>query len=169
MKETKLNKNWRMKILGDNVYHIENDWIDVEIPGSVYGNLLQKGLMPDPYYRMNELEALKLMEQNFCFQTTFTLTGKQLRADCLLLRFEGIDTLSDIYLNDIYIGHCDNMHRIWEYDILEEAKEGENQLKVMIYSPTEYIAKENEKVYTGGSLESMEGFPHLRKAHCMFG
>ena len=61
MKETKLNQNWQMKILGDNVYHITNDWIDVEIPGSVYSNLLQKGLMPDPFYRMNELDALKLM------------------------------------------------------------------------------------------------------------
>ncbi len=169
MKETKLNQNWQMKILGDNVYHIANDWIDVEIPGTVYGNLLQKGLMPDPYYRMNELDALKLMEQDFCFRTTFVLEKEQLQADCLLLRFEGIDTLSDIYLNDIHLGHCDNMHRIWEFDILEEAKEGENQLRVEIYSPTEYIAKENEKIYTGGSLESMEGFPHLRKAHCMFG
>ena len=169
MKETKLNQNWQMKIYGDNVYHITNDWIDVEIPGSVYSNLLKKGLMPDPYYRMNELDALQLMEQDFCFRTTFVLTKEQLQADCLLLRFEGIDTLSDIYLNDTHLGHCDNMHRVWEFDILEEAKEGENQLRVEISSPTEYIAKENEKIYTGGSLESMEGFPHLRKAHCMFG
>lgn len=169
MKKTILNRNWQMKISGENVFDISNDWMDAEVPGSVYGNLLKKGLMPDPYYRMNELEALKLMENDFCFRTTFSLTKEQLNADCLLLRFDGIDTLSDIYLNDIYLGYTDNMHRIWEYDILEAAAEGENELRIQLYSPTKYIAEENEKVYTGGSSECMKGFPHLRKAHCMFG
>lgn len=158
-----------MKVCGENVFGITNDWMDAEVPGSVYGNLLKKGLMPDPYYRMNELEALKLMENDFCFRTNFMLTEEQLAADGLLLHFDGIDTLSDIYLNDVYIGHTDNMHRIWEYDILEAAVEGTNELRVRLYSPTKYIAGENEKVYTGGSSECMKGFPHLRKAHCMFG
>lgn len=169
MTKTILARNWQMQIVGENVYGISNDWIDVDIPGSVYGNLLQKGLIPDPYYRMNELEALKLMENDFCFRTSFELTREQLEADCLLLRFDGVDTLSDIYLNDTFIGHTDNMHRIWEYDILEEARIGENCLRVQLYSPTNYIAAENEKVYTGGASECMNGFPHLRKAHCMFG
>ncbi|MCM1174837.1 MAG: glycoside hydrolase family 2 protein [Blautia sp.] len=169
MKKTILDRNWQMQISGENVFGIPDDWMDAEIPGSVYGNLLKKGLMPDPYYRMNELEALKLMENDFCFRTTFGLTKEQLASDGLLLRFDGIDTLSDIYLNDIYLGHTDNMHRIWEYDILEAAREEENELLVRLYSPTKYIAEENEKVYTGGSSECMKGFPHLRKAHCMFG
>lgn len=169
MKKTELNCNWRMKVIGKNVYGIPEEWMDAEIPGSVYGNLLRKGLMPDPYYRMNELDALKLMENDFCFGTSFMLTEEQLKADCLLLRFDGIDTLSDIYLNDNFLGHADNMHRIWEFDILEEARPGENELLVRLYSPTKYIAAENEKIYTGGASECMKGFPHLRKAHCMFG
>ena len=169
MKKTVLDRNWQMKIYGKNVFGISNDWMDAEIPGSVYGNLLKRGLMPDPFYRMNELEALKLMENDFCFRTTFMLTKEQLAADGLLLRFDGIDTLSDIYLNDIYLGHTDNMHRVWEYDILEAAEEGENKLRVQLSSPTKYIAEENENVYTGGASECMKGFPHLRKAHCMFG
>ncbi|MCM1038830.1 MAG: glycoside hydrolase family 2 protein [Ruminococcus sp.] len=169
MEKMKLSQNWQMKIFGENVYGITNDWMEAEVPGSVYGNLLKKGLMPDPYYRMNELDALKLMEQDFGFRTTFVLAKEQLEADYLLLRFEGIDTLSDIYFNDTYIGHCDNMHRIWEFDIAETAKEGENRLEIRLYSPTKYIEEENKKVYTGGSWEAMKGFPHIRKAHCMFG
>lgn len=169
MEKLKLDRNWQMKIIGENVYGISNEWIDAQIPDSVYGILLKKGLIPDPYYRMNELNALKLMECDFCFRTTFRITKEQLEEDFLLLRFDGIDTLADVYLNDEYLGHCDNMHRIWEFDISETAIEGENSLRVQIYSPTKYIATENEKIYTGGSLECMEGFPHLRKAHCMFG
>ena len=33
-----------------------------KIPGSVYSFLLENKLMEDPYYRINELEALKLSE-----------------------------------------------------------------------------------------------------------
>lgn len=164
-----IKENWQMRIIGENVYGISEEWMDVKVPGSVYSNLLEKRLMPDPYYGMNELKALKLMEQDFGFQTKFMLTKEQLEMDFLLLRFDGIDTLADVYLNDVFLGHCDNMHRIWEFDILEAAKEGENQLRIMLFSPTKFIAQENEKVYTGGSAECMEGFPHLRKAHCMFG
>lgn len=169
MERMLINKNWQMKIIGENVYGISDDWMDVKVPGSVYSNLLDKGLMPDPYYGMNELDALKLMEQDFHFQTTVVLTKEQLEMDFLLLRFDGIDTLADIYLNDEYLGHCDNMHRIWEFDILEAAKEGANQLTIVLHSPTKFIQQENEKVYTGGAHECMKGFPHLRKAHCMFG
>ena len=162
--------NWRLRIVGDSdVYGVNGKDVSATIPGSVYGNLLQQGLMPDPFYGMNELDALKLMENTFCFQTAFSLTEAQLAGDFLLLRVDGIDTLADIYLNDILLGHADNMHRVWEFTIKGAAREGENALRVEIASPTRYIEEENQKVFTGGSTDAMRGFPHLRKAHCMFG
>ena len=162
--------SWRMQIVGEqDIYGVNGQEIPAVIPGSVYGNLLRQGLMPDPHERMNELDALKLMENDFRFQTVFSLTAKQLAGDFLLLRFDGIDTLADIYLNDVLLGHADNMHRVWEFDIREAAKEGENTLRVEIASPTRYIEEENKKIFAGGSWDAMLGFPHLRKAHCMFG
>ncbi len=169
MEEIILNKNWKMRVIGENVYGISDEWMEAEVPGSVYSNLLNKCKMPDPYDGMNELDALKLMENDFEFCTDFTLTSAQIQADYLSLVFFGIDTLADIYLNGQHLGHCNNMHRTWQYDILGAASEGQNTLLIKIFSPTRYIAAENEKVYTGGSHECMKGFPHLRKAHCMFG
>lgn len=161
---------WRMQIVGEqDIYGVNGREIPAVIPGSVYGNLLRQGLMPDPYERMNELDALRLMENDFRFQTVFSLAAEQLEGDFLLLRFDGIDTLADIYLNDVLLGHADNMHRVWEFEIGEAAKEGENTLRVEIASPTRYIEEENKKIFTGGSWDAMLGFPHLRKAHCMFG
>ncbi len=161
--------NWKMQIMGENVYGIAQEDIPAVIPGSVYGTLLSQGLIPDPYDGMNELTALKLMDNDFRFGTNFMLTKKQLESDFLFLRFDGIDTLAEIYLNDILIGHADNMHRVWEFAIEEAAREGENELRVEIASPTRFIESENQKVYTGGAADCMRGFPHLRKAHCMFG
>lgn len=169
MNRVVLDKNWQMQIIGDNVYGISDEPMDARVPGSVYGNLLEKGLIPDPYDRMNELEALRLMENDFVFQTVFEIDEKQMGSDFLLLHFDGIDTLAKVYLNGILLGETDNMHRVWEFDIEEVAKSGENTLRVELASPTQFIAKENEKVFTGGSAEAMRGFPHLRKAHCMFG
>ena len=164
-----LDKNWQMQIVGENIYGISEDWMEAEVPGSVYSNLLKHGLMPDPFYRMNELDALRLMENDFRFQATFTLSEQQTGSDFLLLHFDGIDTLAKVYLNGRLLGCVDNMHRTWEFDIADAAVCGENTLLLEFASPTKYIEEENAKVFTGGSHESMRGFPHLRKAHCMFG
>ena len=169
MKKIDLCGNWRMKILGDNVYHIPEEWMDAKVPGSVYGTLLELGKMPDPYYRDNELDATRLMENDFIYETDVEITQDMLAYDGVMLRFEGIDTLGEVYLNGALLGHVQNMHRIWEYDIRQLAEVGRNTVGVVLRSPIRYIREENEKVFTGGSGDAMAGYPHLRKAHCMYG
>lgn len=169
MKKIDLCGKWRLMILGENVYHIPEEWMEAEVPGSVYGTLLKLGKMPDPYYRDNELDATKLMENDFVYETDMEITQEMLACDGVILRFEGIDTLGEVYLNDTLLGHVENMHRVWEYDIRQLAKVGANTIRVLLHSPIKYIKEENEKVFTGGSNEAMSGYPHLRKAHCMYG
>ena len=41
------------------------------VPGSVYQDLLDNNKMEDPYYRDNELKALKIMENDFTYVTCF--------------------------------------------------------------------------------------------------
>ena len=169
MQKIDLCGNWRMKILGENVYHIPEEWMEARVPGSVYAVLLEQGKMPDPYYRDNELNATRLMENDFVYETDLEITEEMLSMDGVMLRFEGIDTLGEVYLGETLLGHVENMHRIWEYDIRQLARVGRNTLRVLLHSPIRYIKEENEKVFTGGSNEAMAGYPHLRKAHCMFG
>lgn len=171
MQKMALNGVWRLQIIGKDAGLLPKEGISAQVPGTVYGALLDKELIPDPFYRDNELQVLPLMENDFCYTTTIEVSEQMLKADALLLHFDGIDTLGDIYLNGELLGCAYNMHRIWEYDLLlcESLKEGENDLKIILHSPTKYIKEENARVYTGGSGDAMEGFPHLRKAHCMFG
>ena len=169
MEKQILNGNWNLKIKGKDSGLIPEKGIPVQIPGSVYSALLAGSYIPDPYYRDNELQVLPLMDNDFTFSDTFMAEKKAGEYDSVLLRFEGIDTLADIFLNDIFLGSTCNMHRTYEFDVAESLREGENTLRVELHSPTRYIKEENEKVYTGGSWDAMEGFPHLRKAHCMFG
>lgn len=164
-----LNGEWKLKVLGENVYDIPQSYVSSTVPGTVYGTYVDNGMMPDPYYRENELEAVKLADNDFEYVKIFNIDKEQLSYDKLLLVFEGIDTIGSIYLNNQLLGKTCNMHIRHEYDVLELVKTGENTLRVVLQSPVKYIREENKKVYTGGSQECMEGYPHLRKAHCMFG
>ncbi len=168
-----LRDNWTLTVLGENVYNIPNAPIETKVPSTVYGTLLERGLMPDPYYRDNELAATRLMENDFAYETTFTLDSEDREADRLFLCFDGIDTLADVYLDGELLGTAYNMNRVWEYDITARVKDDEADrvyhLKVVLHSPTRYISQENEKCPVGGSTDAMPGFSHLRKAACMFG
>lgn len=170
MQKRELKEGWNLYVCGENVFGIPEKAIETSVPSSVYSTLLDQGLMPDPFYRINELDALKLMDNDFRYETTITLSEEERSAERCILRFEGIDTLGDVFLDGVLLGSTKNMHRTWEFDITSFAKEKEELLlSVKLYSPVKYIREEQKKSYVRGSSDAMEGFPHLRKAHCMFG
>ena len=113
--------------------------IPASVPGSVYADLLAAGEMEDPYYRDNELEALKIMNKDYVYETSFEVQEEILRNDRVVLRFDGIDTVADIYLNGHYLAYVDNMHRIWEFQVKQLLCTGINNLKVYLHSPTRFI------------------------------
>lgn len=168
MEKILLRDGWHMTILGKNVYEIEEKPLEMKVPGTVYSTLLDHDLMPDPFARDNELDALKLMDNDFLFETKFALPAQMLGAQKILLCFAGIDTLADITLNEEKIASVDNMHRTWEFDVTKLAAE-DNELRLLFHSPTKFIEAADKAHATEGSAESMRGFPQLRKAACMFG
>lgn len=163
-----LPKNWKMKICGCGENTLTEE-LPAKVPGSVYSALLENGKMEDPYYQANELQALEIMKNDFKYWTEFVVEEEMLHEEKIILRFEGIDTLADIYLNSVWLGYADNMHRTWNYEVQEYIKCGENLLEVHFYSPTEFIRKAHEKKEINGTPDAMRGFPQIRKAHCMFG
>ena len=162
MEHYSLNGSWNMT--GPDGQKVQG-----QIPGSVYSFLLDAGRMKDPYYRDQEIDALKMMEHDYLFSRVFDLPegfeGKRNQ----VLRFEGIDTLSEVCLNGRLLGCTDNMHCAWEYPVHGLLKRKGNLLEVKTQSPTRFIREADRQHHLGGSYEAMRGFPHLRKAHCMFG
>lgn len=156
-----LHDKWRLSFAGRE--YMGN------IPGSVYSILLENKEMEDPYYRDNERKALSLIDNSFTFSRVFIPDGELLQSKRVLLCFDGIDTLCDVFMNGRKIGHSDNMHRRWEFDVTDVLKDGENTLAAVIYSPISYIRERFSEKYLNGIPEAMDGFPYLRKAHYMFG
>jgi len=176
MNQIELLDNWRFVMeqakeepsceLAKNVY---GRVYETSVPASMVSVLLEAKEIEDPFYRANELAILPLSNDNCAFTKMFTVTEEMLAADYLALHFDGIDTLAEVYVNDELVLSVDNMHRTYEAELHGLANVGENELTVRIFSPVNYIKAENEKVFCGGVGDSMEGYPHLRKSHCMFG
>ncbi len=158
-----LDQNWIMK---DRSW---DSFIPASVPGDLYTDLLNGGKIENPYYRDNELEALKLAEREYEYRTIFSVDETVLERDRVLLRFEGIDTLADLYLNGVCLGSVNNMHRIWEFDVKSQLKIGENVLSAIFHSTTAFIRQKYARKRLDGTSDAMRGFPYLRKAHCMFG
>ena len=143
--------------------------VPAQVPGSVYNDLLTAGLIPDPFFRDNEMDALALMDHDWTYSRTFEVDDALLASDRVYLRCEGLDTLAAVTVNGRAAGRADNMHRTWEFDVKRLLRPGENRISVVFASPTKYIKKAYAKSRADGSSDAMVGFPHLRKAHCMFG
>ena len=99
-----IHNNWKMREASEESY------IKATIPGSVYSNLLENGLMEDPFYRDNEEEALKLSEKDYEFVTEFSVEDSILSCPYAVLKFFGLDTIADIWLNEKHLGYVNNIN-----------------------------------------------------------
>lgn len=143
--------------------------IKAKVPGSVCLDLINAGQMEDPFWRDQEYDALKRMEEDYIYETIFDVPEELLEEAQIFLRFEGLDTLTEIRLNGMLLGKTENMHRIYEFEVKAHLKKEQNHLEIIIFSSLAFIRKCHEKIETIGSVDAMEGFPQLRKAHSMFG
>lgn len=159
----KIGSGWKMKRSG------ETESIHASVPGTVYTDLLRAGKMEDPFWKDNENQAWELMDADYEYEVSFEAEEALFTCSRILLHFDGIDTAADAFLNGKKIGTAKNMHRIWEYEVTERLLVGENRLRVVLHSPNQYARDAFAKCRTLGSEDAMDGFVHMRKAHCMFG
>ena len=158
-----IHSGWQMRQEG------WEEFLPASVPGSVYHDLMQNGKMDDPFWRDNFPKALKRMDHDYEYKTEFAADKALLKSDAVLLRFEGIDTVADVFLNGEKLGHTENMHRTFEFEVKDLLKEEGNELRVLLHSPTRFIKEEYKHNVADGSEEAMVGFANLRKTHCMFG
>ena len=158
-----IHSGWQMRQAG------WEEFLPASVPGSVYHDLMQNGKMDDPFWRDNFPKALKRMDHDYEYKTEFAADKALLKSDAVLLRFEGIDTVADVFLNGEKLGRTENMHRTFEFEVKDLLKEEGNELRVLLHSPTRFIKEEYKHNVADGSEEAMVGFANLRKTHCMFG
>ena len=72
MNKMLINNNWTMR-------RTDSDRkLAATVPGSVYGDLLNNHEMENPFWKDNEIEALKLMDFDYEYETSFDADEKYL-------------------------------------------------------------------------------------------
>lgn len=124
-----LNLGWQFRKTGDSI------WNKATVPGTVHTDLLNDGLITDPYYRTNENDLQWIDREDWEYKTSFKVDGELLKNDKLYLAFDGLDTYADVYVNGAKVIVADNMFRSWRADVKARLKIGSNTLLVYFHSP----------------------------------
>ncbi|HEV2331386.1 MAG TPA: glycoside hydrolase family 2 protein [Verrucomicrobiae bacterium] len=154
----KLGGAWRVSQKG------KADWIPATVPGCVHTDLLAAGKIPDPYYRDNEKQVQWITEADWIYERSFDLPKDVLKNEFILLRCEGLDTVATIEINGIEVGRADNMFRVWEFNVRNALRAGDNQMRITFGSPLAYIKQHEDN----GPNTWVRGRAWIRKEPCSF-
>jgi beta-mannosidase len=107
-------------------------WQPAEVPGHVHLDLLRLGVIPDPFERMHERSVQWVDDADWAYRCAFAVDANELTDDGSrhVLRFEGLDTIATILLNDEVVATTDNMFVEHEFDVTDRLKAGTNDLEV---------------------------------------
>ncbi len=178
-------KDWTLTIVPNTEYcqhHADPMWdypvtegLGVTIPAVVPGNfeldMVRAGLLEDPYLGTNITKLRELEDRHLIYRTTF---DKPVWEDNELpvIRFEGIDTYADIFVNGEYELHTYNMFMTHELPIYrqmwESLKDKDNELLVHI-KPTMLEAQKDIIPPSAGMFPFGYASLYARKAPSSFG
>ena len=134
-----ISDNWT---IGNETYGT----VKANVPGDITNDLFRAGKIPDPLFGVNFKKIRWVLESPWEYRVKFLAEGKYLSFPHAGLRFCGIDTFSEVFLNGEKIGETDSMFVPFSFDVKEKLREGENELSVRIKSPyAVYDSRPNEK------------------------
>lgn len=136
------------------------------IPGTVHTDLYENQLIPDPFYGANEKQLQWIENENWEYESTFSLSQKEISNENIELEFDGLDTYATIYINGKMVLEADNMFRKWIISAKNHLKKGKNHLKIVFQSAVQKGKDEAAKLsYTLPEKERV----FVRKAQYQFG
>lgn len=162
MKKT-LNGKWQFRKVGDKLYK------EATVPGCNYLDLMANGDIPDPFIGLNEKDVYWVGETNWEYKKTFEITEEELNCDDILLTCEMLDTICDVFVNNMLAFSARNCFRAYSVSIKERLVEGENEIRILFRSPVNYVKEKYKSCPTPVNSNGQNGIVHIRKPQCHFG
>ena len=96
-------------------------WIPASVPGAVHYDLIQAGLLCNPFASSEAARAAEwVAETDWLYRVRFDLDDLNPEATdgdvWFRLEFRGIDTFADIWLNGLYLGSTENAYRAYAFE-----------------------------------------------------
>ena len=172
-----LTANWKFRdVRPEGSWTTALAWLPARVPGHVHVDLVNAGVIADPFERLGERGAQWVDETDWLYETTFHL-GEEPTARTLLV-FEGLDTVADIDLNGTRLGRVDNMFIPHEFEVSQHLKfgedsDGDNTLTITFHAARrvgrERIAEWNKATGPEDSWDRWTTLSFVRKAQYMYG
>jgi len=154
-----LDGNWRFRDMASE------KWLPARVPGCVHLDLMENKVIPDPFYRDNEIRTQWVEDRDWIYEKEFNLDGEVLKRTHVELVCEGLDTFAVLTLNGTEVARTDNMFRAYRFDVGSLLRAGRNRLCIRFDSPVRRSLELEEKL----SYRLPGGAPHVRKAPYHFG
>ena len=161
--ELSLNGKWQFRECNTDKYY------PATVPGCNFLDLIDNKIIEDPFIGLNEKDADFVGKKNWEYKRTFTLGEEQLGSDDIILSCKMLDTVCDIFINGEKIGSADNCFIKHEFPIKQHLKNGENEIKIIFYSPVNYVEKIYKKESAPPNSNGQNGIVHIRKPQSHFG
>lgn len=158
-----LNGKWEFNISSDD------KWYPATVPGCNYLDLMDNGLIDDPFYGTNEKDVYWVSEKDCSYKRNFEISEQIYAADKLVLVCKMLDTLADIFVNGQLVAGVENCHIEHYIDIKEYLHIGENSIEILFKSPVNYVKKMQKIENCPNNCNGLTGIPHIRKPQCHFG
>ncbi len=119
-------------------------WMPAQVPGFVHLDLVREGAIADPFVRKAEIGAGWVDETDWSYRTTFAWSPTE-GMPRRVLRFAGLDTVCEIFLNGASIGVSGNMFVPLEIDVTDLLV-AENELRIDFRSAVK-VGQERRRAY----------------------
>jgi beta-mannosidase len=134
-----LSGRWDITLAGGNSpIQIPNP-LPANVPGTIHTDLMTSGLIPNPFLDGNERLLAWIGNCDWTYSRVFSWSATKLANVDLV--FGGLDTVAEIYLNDLLLASVKNQHRSYRFPVRDLLKIGENRIEVRFSSPIRYADK----------------------------
>jgi beta-mannosidase len=140
------------------------------VPGAIQYDLATLGKLENPYASTKSaFDAAWVAKSDWLYRNVFETPEKILEAETILLRFKGVDTYAEVWLNGTLIGETANAYRSYDFPVKSclFAANGKNNLLVRVKAHERMIASkidETEKhLNNGRSAEGTLGKSLIRR------
>ncbi|MFI6079421.1 glycoside hydrolase family 2 protein [Streptomyces sp. NPDC051217] len=156
---TPLTEGWTLR-------HERTD-IPAAVPGCVHTDLLDAGLIEDPFLSRNESAVAWVGRTDWCYDTV--LAPRDTEHERTDLVFDGLDTVATISVGGERVANTRNMHRSYRFDVTDRLDlAAPTPLRVEFTSA--YTEAEAVRALLGERPNAYpEPFQYIRKMACSFG
>ncbi|MGC4090378.1 MAG: glycoside hydrolase family 2 TIM barrel-domain containing protein [Polyangiaceae bacterium] len=178
LKTRTLHTNWQFSAQSwldapDGWYgYSKLEWLPAHVPGHVHLDLLQSGVISDPFQNLQELGTRWVDEEDWFYRCEFEFEPDAARPRTAL-SFAGLDTVATVLLNGKVVLESDNMFVGYDVDVTSAVQAGKNSLEVR-FKAALAVGRERREAYfkrDGLPLDTVhfEERAFVRKAQYMFG